>query len=1348
MERWQMNRLGFVNFWVYDVEEFPIYGGRLLLRGANGSGKSITTQSFIPYILDGNRQPSRLDPFGGKERKMDYYLIGNADSEKKESTGYIWLEFAKPESGQYKTIGIGMRAKKSGDFKAWGFCLKDGSRIGDGFELYSNVGSQFIPHDHKMLKKLLGDNNIFIEKVVEGKYAEYKLMVASEIFGITRNNIEVFDRLTKVLIQTRSSKLSSKENLKPEQLYVILNDSLQTLTDEDLRPMTEAMTKIEDMQFKIEDANKAMREVKYIADEYDRYNRYMLWIKSKKYLDIATDVNEKQKDYDSQKSSIEGSERKIKETESLLEKEQIRLSDFEREKELLDLSSIKKQSQKRKDSMDKLKKSKDEYSAKEERLERKYEQIRSEYSKQSDSKTEIEGIKYDIDKQLKALDGYSNSGFPFYEYFSCKLKKGSTLEADRCRNECRGFSSELESVIKKFDEQASEREKYEEAQKKLSKAASVRADKKVEKDQAEKQLNEQKDVVIESIYKAAKDNKEFMIDEPFRNKLTDIVEFIEKRGSSTYNNALFSHYEYLRKNLNDRLSKAKEECRCKKAAMEDTEKKLNDLLSAKEPEPAKSEFRASARKALGEHDIRYKALYECIDFKPDVPDAMKTRLEAALTDTGLLDTLVIAHKDIAFVKEIIKEYDESWFAIDETTTSFVSPYFEISEGCEFADEAMSVLSKIHSILSVTADGYYEYGMTAGYANEEQVNFIGAENRRLFRERQIAELRAESELAKAAYDSAESAKNDINDRICILETEYDARPSLDNINAALELLNNARLEFDVADKGYKIVEEEENTVKKAWTKASQEVSEICSKYSQYEKKKQIFVDAQAELRDFEDIVCSIIDQNNKLGDKEIQLAWINESIDRLNNDINEITQDLKRIKDDIHENEEIIRLCTEKLESPENIDIAKRSDELDELIDNSTKKISDYNSELEKEKNNITHEKKYLEKTTSELNNLIEQENKLFAIFKEELGLGFVFKADGPIVKQHAEKAKSEVAQGDDQKELSVIQARLLNVFQKHSTDATAEYRLMSETMFENSDIETIRARNKITLLWKGSRVAPSEFTAMIKTAIEDDELLMKRDEQEMFTGILLNILSKKLCVKIDDSKRWVESMSKLMKSIGTSQGQSFSLSWNAKKNLGKNELPYDQLNKLLRMNKEMIRSDDIEKLTEHFRSKIEHEKRVVEEKGEEISYSELIRRVLDYRSWFEFKLKFKESGSDNFNELTNSRFSSFSGGERAMSVYIPLFAAVAAQYEKAGEQAPKILALDEAFAGVDDSNISEMFDLLEKLGFGYIINSQSLWGCFKTIPKLNIAELIHEKDSDFITVIKYEWNGKIKKLVD
>mgnify|MGYP004474117931 CR=1 FL=1 len=63
-----------------------------------------------------------------------------------------------------------------------------------------------------------------------------------------------------------------------------------------------------------------------------------------------------------------------------------------------------------------------------------------------------------------------------------------------------------------------------------------------------------------------------------------------------------------------------------------------------------------------------------------------------------------------------------------------------------------------------------------------------------------------------------------------------------------------------------------------------------------------------------------------------------------------------------------------------------------------------------------------------------------------------------------------------------------------------------------------------------------------------------------------------------------------------------------------------------------------------------------------------------------------------------------------------------------------------------DNNISEMFGLLEKLGFGYIVNSQALWGCYDTVPALSIAELIHEKDSSFITVIKYLWNGRKKAL--
>ena len=70
------------------------------------------------------------------------------------------------------------------------------------------------------------------------------------------------------------------------------------------------------------------------------------------------------------------------------------------------------------------------------------------------------------------------------------------------------------------------------------------------------------------------------------------------------------------------------------------------------------------------------------------------------------------------------------------------------------------------------------------------------------------------------------------------------------------------------------------------------------------------------------------------------------------------------------------------------------------------------------------------------------------------------------------------------------------------------------------------------------------------------------------------------------------------------------------------------------------------------------------------------------------------------------------------------------------------------FAGVDESNISEMFALMEKLQFGYIMNSQALWGTYPTVKSLSIAELLHDKHSRFITVIRYLWNGKQKILAD
>ena len=135
---WQINRIGMLDFWYYDEQEFEFLDGRMLLRGANGSGKSVTMQSFIPLLLDGNMRPERLDPFGSRARKMENYLLEEGDG-REERTGYLYMELKREDSDSYTTIGMGIRARRNKKLDTWYFCVTDGRRVGRNLFLYKDM---------------------------------------------------------------------------------------------------------------------------------------------------------------------------------------------------------------------------------------------------------------------------------------------------------------------------------------------------------------------------------------------------------------------------------------------------------------------------------------------------------------------------------------------------------------------------------------------------------------------------------------------------------------------------------------------------------------------------------------------------------------------------------------------------------------------------------------------------------------------------------------------------------------------------------------------------------------------------------------------------------------------------------------------------------------------------------------------------------------------------------------------------------------------------------------------------------------------------------------------------------
>lgn len=272
VNKWMLNRAGLLNFWYYDEEIFQFSNGKLLLRGNNGSGKSVTMQSFIPVLLDGKKSPDRLDPFGSKARRMEDYLLGEKDVvDRDERTGYLFIEYKRTKTDQYVTTGIGLQAKRHKNMDFWGFVIFDNRRIGYDFNLYKTERhggeTRKVPLSRVELVNRIADGGVVVRT-----QSEYMQLVNKHIFGFASQ--EHYEDLIKLLIQLRSPKLS--KDFKPTVIYEILEAALPPLSDDDLRPLSDTIEHMDQTKQQLEQLEREDRALKKLTDAYHTYNQYML----------------------------------------------------------------------------------------------------------------------------------------------------------------------------------------------------------------------------------------------------------------------------------------------------------------------------------------------------------------------------------------------------------------------------------------------------------------------------------------------------------------------------------------------------------------------------------------------------------------------------------------------------------------------------------------------------------------------------------------------------------------------------------------------------------------------------------------------------------------------------------------------------------------------------------------------------------------------------------------------------------------------------------------------------------------------------------------------------------------
>ena len=1341
-----MNKLGFLNFWLYDQEEFPIHDGHILLRGNNGAGKSITTQSFVPFILDGDKRPERLDPFGTRARKMEFYLLG--DGEREESTGYLYLEFRKTDTEEYRTIGIGMRAQRGKrEIDLWGFCLRDGRRIGPGgLQLYETVGDQNLPLSKQKLHKLIEDPRCWAES-----QTAYKKMVNDQIFRF--EDIRQYDQLLQLLIMVRTSKLS--KDFPPTKVKELLNESLQVLTDDDLSAMVSTMEQMDNLEDTLHGYQAAMQNARIIRNEYNRYNQYILGRKGQAYLDARGTTQRLRNQLRDAESLRNDLERQLNEQSERRQQSGTLLAQAKAQQAAMggdDLSAkgaqLKQEQERCARQAEHLEQGESQLRKLEEGISRREVRLRTLTQDCDSARAEVRQLL----RELNDENGLLALGQEHDRYV--RSLQGERPETDQrpILAALRQRRQQIEDVLRALQRVEEARAVYDSACQALDQADSTAREAQIILRDAQNQEQDERDKLLESFTRWRDQNTQLDIPQnlwlevrrtltayhvpadwsPIRNQIDECTRTCES--------ALQRQLLQEETTLNALLEEQREQ-----------ERELARLRAQPEPVPPRRDSTQAARLQLMLRGIPCAPLYELVDFAPGLPQEERDLLEAQLTDAGLLDALVVPEEHLPEIRELLEEYPDRFLIPGPVAEQPVLSLIPDATG-RFPKEAAACLQSIsrsdpNAETALLPGGRFRCGMIRGRSHAEApAGFVGAAAREANRQRQIHSLEERLEQLARKVQSAQAEVSDRTRQLEQLEGERAGMPAAEELDQAIALLDQARRELRQAEEEQQQKLAAEQAAKQALS-ALEEKSLTLSTGLPYQRTVLSYEEAREAAGEYQDTLTDLERSRQQLDyaarSKEQEQDTIDEQRDQ--------AADQRKTNDIVRSSLQVSRSAAEELQAyldrPENQARARRLAELDreiELQDRENREAGEacasLTAELKSSSETIARRKENL------LNATIEEQD-LERYLLEDLELGFSGPDESLDLEERARQAASKV-QPADRKYTPEHMADALRSNYQRSNNSLLDYHPEIKLVFDAPN-QPAHLRQRLCILLKkgGKELSLYDFIQSLQSDIDSTGSILEDRDRELFENILTETISHKLRARIEESGRWVRDMTALMATLTTSMGLTFSLDWKEKKSEGDGELDTAHLVTLLNKDRALLTPEDSQKVSSHFRSKVKRAREEAHVQGLSVNYADLIRSVLDYRSWYEFRL-FYQRGEDGKKELSDRAFNKFSGGEKAMAMYVPLFASVSAQYQKGGASCPQILALDEAFAGVDDQNISAMFELMGILDFDYIINSQALWGCYACVADLDIAEMHHPPGASVVTILRYHWNGRQRTLED
>ncbi|MGX7871560.1 TIGR02680 family protein [Mesorhizobium sp. ORM6] len=283
----------------------------------------------------------------------------------------------------------------------------------------------------------------------------------------------------------------------------------------------------------------------------------------------------------------------------------------------------------------------------------------------------------------------------------------------------------------------------------------------------------------------------------------------------------------------------------------------------------------------------------------------------------------------------------------------------------------------------------------------------------------------------------------------------------------------------------------------------------------------------------------------------------------------------------------------------------------------------------------------------------------------------------------------------------------------------------------------------VDIIYQNRRERPDRLAGRLAEEITQRSELLTASERTVLENHLQAEIAAEIQRLLQAAERQVDAINKELHKRPTSTGVRYRLLWQPLSEEEGAPVGLDAARKrLLNTSPDLWSAEDRRVVGAMLQQRISAERELADSGSGKDSGTLLdqLARALDYRHWHRFRVERWQEG--HWRKLSGPA----SSGERALGLTVPLFAAVASFYSQGGYTlAPRLMLLDEAFAGIDDTARAHCMGLIREFDLDFVITSEREWACYAELPGVAICQLQRREGIDAVFVSRWTWDGREKR---